>query len=408
METIELIALPVIGLLAGLIGGLLGVGGSIIMIPAMTEVLGPDQHLYQAAAMVVNFFVVVPAVYQHHRAQAVDSALVARVIPFAIVTVLAGVVVSELPLFAREGEAYLRGLFGLLLMCVAGTDLYRLIRRAGIRASNPDEAVGDRIEKRHVQWRAAAAVGIPMGFVAGLLGVGGGILAVPLQRRFLGVPIRSAIANSATLIIATSFIGAVAKNGAFAAEHAHGSEPLILAMMLIPTAIVGSLIGGRLTHRAPLKFVKAAFFLLLVLAALRLTRGAVRALLPPTAARATVSVKFRDAAEPLGSRTERAGSGIGGYARWIDRQPQELVFRSVRAEPVILLTPNHESDALVAFDGRFVAWKHNQRCTASEQPVERPLQQGADEGLAGTPPTLIRPHDYVPQPDVVGLGAHGI
>lgn len=408
MDTIELVALPVIGLLAGLVGGLLGVGGSIIMIPAMTEVLGPDQHLYQAAAMVVNFFVVVPAVYQHHRAQAVDSALIVRIIPFAVVTVLVGVVVSELPLFAREGEAYLRALFGLFLMYVAGTDLYRLIRRVKTRAGDSDEAVGNRIEKRHAQWRVAAAVGIPMGFVAGLLGVGGGILAVPLQRRLLRVPMRSAIANSATLIIATSFIGAVAKNGAFAAEHAHGTEPLLLAMMLIPTAIVGSLVGGRLTHRAPLKFVKAAFFLLLVLAAVRLTSGAVRALLPPTAAGATVSVRFRDADEPLRSRTEQAGSGIGCHARWIDRQPQELVSRSVTAEPVILLTGDHESDAPIAFDCRLVVWKHDQRGPASEQPIERTLQQGTDQDLAGTPPTLIRPHDDVPEPHVVGLGAHGV
>ncbi len=408
METIELVALPVIGLLAGLVGGMLGVGGSIIMIPAMTEVLGPDQHLYQAAAMVVNFFVVVPAVYQHHRAKAIDSALILRIIPFAIVTVLVGVVVSEMPLFAHEGEAYLRALFGLFLMYVAGTDLYRLIRRVEIRANNSDEAVGDRIEKRHAQWRAAAAVGIPMGFIAGLLGVGGGILAVPLQRRFLRIPMRSAIANSATLIIATSFIGAVAKNGAFAAEHAHGTEPLFLAMILIPTAIVGSFVGGRLTHRAPLKFVKAAFFLLLVLAAVRLTSGAVRALLPPAAARATVSVKLRDTEEAFRSRPAQAGSGVGCHVRWINRQPQELVSGSLTAEPVILLPRDHESDALVAFDRRIIVWKHDQRHAAREQPIERTLQQGTDQDLAGTPPTLIRPHDYVPEPHVVGLGAHRV
>lgn len=406
METIELVALPVIGLLAGLVGGMLGVGGSIIMIPAMTEVLGPDQHLYQAAAMIVNFFVVVPAVYQHHRAGAVDSALVVRVIPFAIVTVLVGVGVSELPLFAREGEAYLRALFGLFLIYVAVTDLYRLIRRGEIRAGDSDETVGDRIEKSPAQWRLAAAVGIPMGFVAGLLGVGGGILAVPLQRRFLRVPIRSAIANSATLIIATSFIGAVAKNSAMAAEHTRGSDPLILAMLLIPTAIIGSLVGGRMTHRAPLMFVKAAFFLLLVLAAIRLTGGAVRALLPPAAARATFNAKFRDAAELFGSRARRAG--IGCYTRWIDRQPQELVSGFLASEAVVLLTRDYESNAPVALDRRLVVWKDNQRSTAREQAIEGALQQSTDQDLAGTPPTLIRLHDYMPEPDVVGLGAHGV
>ena len=47
-------------------------------------------------------------------------------------------------------------------------------------------------------------------------GVGGGVVAVPLQRRFLGVGLRSAIANSATLIVLLSVVGATAKNLALA------------------------------------------------------------------------------------------------------------------------------------------------------------------------------------------------
>ena len=65
---VETVTLIIIGLFAGLLGGMLGVGGSIVILPALTEVLGPNQHTYQAAAMVVNFFVVMPAVWQHRRA----------------------------------------------------------------------------------------------------------------------------------------------------------------------------------------------------------------------------------------------------------------------------------------------------------------------------------------------------
>ncbi len=39
----------------GLFGGLLGLGGSTIMIPALVMVFGENQHLYQAAAMICNF-----------------------------------------------------------------------------------------------------------------------------------------------------------------------------------------------------------------------------------------------------------------------------------------------------------------------------------------------------------------
>ena len=74
---------------------MLGVGGSLIMILALTELLGPDQHLYQSAAMIVNFFVVVPAVIQHRRAKVIELTTVMRLIPLAFAAVIVGVMMSE-------------------------------------------------------------------------------------------------------------------------------------------------------------------------------------------------------------------------------------------------------------------------------------------------------------------------
>ncbi|UCC28883.1 MAG: sulfite exporter TauE/SafE family protein [Phycisphaerales bacterium] len=289
MEVTDLIGLAIIGLFAGVTGGMLGVGGSIVMIPAMTEVFGPNQHLYQAAAMIVNFFVVVPAVYQHRRAKAITGTTVARIVPLAIVGVVAGVGLSELPLFAGEGEVYLRGLFGLFLLGVALTDLYRLFHKRQARSNGSSDPLSITPQDQRTGWRFAGAVAIPTGLVAGLLGVGGGVMAVPLQRRLLGIPIRTAIANSATIIIATSSIGAIAKNYAYVTEHDHSLESFVLAAVLIPTAIVGSLAGSRLTHRAPLRFVKIAFFLLLLLAATRLTYKAARSAWHPATVSASIT-----------------------------------------------------------------------------------------------------------------------
>jgi len=255
-----------IGLAAGAVGGLLGVGGSIVMIPAMTIALGPDQHLYQAAAMIVNFFVVTPAVLQHAKAGAVQPATVKRLLPLALLGVLAGVGVSELWVFADHREPYLRGLFGVFLLTLCAVDLYRLLS-PGQKA---DFVQGD------FTWRRAALVALPTGIVAGLFGVGGGVMAVPLQRRFLGIPIRSAIANSATVIIATSFAGACAKNYAYVTAHGGSMRSFALAAALIPTAMVGATLGSRLTHVLPTRNVKIAFFVLLALAAARMIYGALQ------------------------------------------------------------------------------------------------------------------------------------
>ncbi len=238
------------------------------MIPAMTEVLGPEQHLYQAAAMYMNFCVVVPAVLHHQKVRAVHWAVVKRCAPIAAVAVLVGVALSEQGIFSGQGEPNLRMLFGLFLIANAGLEVWRTVRRD--KRINDNYFLGDESKPVVVSWMRAVVVAVPMGLMAGILGVGGGVLAVPLQRRLLGIGIRSAIANSAALIVTTSMIGAAYKNYSFQQFHGDWSEPAKLALMLIPGAILGSMVGSRLTHRLPKKWIKAAFLVLLVVAGSRM------------------------------------------------------------------------------------------------------------------------------------------
>ncbi len=263
--------LAVVGLVAGAAGGLLGIGGSIIIIPAMNELFGLHQHVHQAAALIVNFFVAVPAAYQHTRARAIVWPVVRGMAPAAMVFVLVGVAVSELPIFSGRNQAVLALLFAAFMACVAAADLYRMFRSP--LGGSPAQAAN------YSAWKSALLVGLPAGFVSGLLGVGGGIVMVPLQRRVLRMPLRQAIANSATAIILLSVVGATAKNYAVIRE---GLDPwwgtFALAGVLIPTAILGSIFGSRLTHTLPVRRIRLAFILVMLLFAVRLALRAVETL----------------------------------------------------------------------------------------------------------------------------------
>jgi len=270
------VLLAVVGLAAGLLGGLLGIGGSIVMIPCMRELLHGqthgNQHLYQAAAMIVNFFVVCPAVYQHVRARAIIWPVVTWLAPAACVSVLGGVMLSELEVFRHAGEVYLAGVFGLFLFYVAGINFHRLL---GSRHALAIE----RWEPERTLRAGPLVVGVTVGLVAGLLGVGGGIVSVPLQQRLLRIPLRIAIAIAAVTIIPLSVIGACLKNQQLVAHHGFElRESLFLAAILIPTAIAGGFVGGRLTHSLPLRVIRAAFAVLMLVAALRMTLRAAAAL----------------------------------------------------------------------------------------------------------------------------------
>ncbi|MEK6798900.1 MAG: sulfite exporter TauE/SafE family protein [Planctomycetota bacterium] len=270
----DTIVLSAVGVVVGLAGGMFGIGGGIVLIPALTEIFGPDQHRYQAAAMIVNFCVAIPAVVQHRRARAIDAPTVARLIPAALLAILLGVGVSELQVFSGEGQRFLQLLFACFLMYCGISEGGWLLRGEAARGSpdlpSPNAPVAPPSLERTL------AVAGPTGFIAGFLGVGGGIVAVPLQRKFLAIPLRRAIANSAAMIIATAFVGAIAKNYAYAADHDGSLAPVALALSVVPTAVLGSLVGSDLTHRLRLRILHLLFIMLLLVSAVRLGQGALR------------------------------------------------------------------------------------------------------------------------------------
>jgi uncharacterized protein len=268
MITTQDLILLGIGLVAGCIGGMLGIGGSVIMIPAMTWFFGIAQHLYQGAAMIVNFFVVLPAVYQHHRARAILWPVVKVTIPTAVLGVVAGVWLSSGHWFHGPNERYLAGLFGAFLLYEAANNVKRLF--SSRRLPDIDEAAARNLPK----WKTGLTVGVPAGLVGGLLGVGGGAVAVPMQQAFLKMPLRRAIANSATTIILVSVFGAVYKNYTNVQAGIPLQDSLRLAAFMVPTGMIGGFIGGRLAHTMPRGLLRLAVTLLMAYFGVDLLRRA--------------------------------------------------------------------------------------------------------------------------------------
>jgi uncharacterized membrane protein YfcA len=247
-----------VGLIAGLGGGLLGIGGSIIIIPGLTLAFGYDQHLYQASAMIANVAVSVPAAFAHRRAGAMHGPTLKWMAPAAMVCVLIGVWLSNL----FEGEAASLWLSRTLAVFLAYVIYVNLRRLVGGRRETPEAA--DTIPAPRTR---RTAVGSAMGLLAGLLGIGGGALAVPMQQVALKLPLKSAIANSSAIICLSAAIGAIYKNASLAQHGVRPVEGLLLAAVLVPTAWLGGGLGARLTHTLPLGYVRLAFLVLLTVAA---------------------------------------------------------------------------------------------------------------------------------------------
>lgn len=277
-----------LGLVAGTLGGLLGVGGSVVMIPGLVWLLGApggaapgEQHAFQAAAMIANVAVAVPAMLRHRRAGTIDPAAVRGMVPAAAVGILLGVAVSNLPAFrgADGGRMLARVLAGLLIWVIV-VNVHKLwaARRAHTRptSSPPDEGNGEPVRGATAAGRFAGVGGVT-GIVAGLLGVGGGAIAVPMQQQLLSRPLRRAISNSATAMCVSAPLGAIYKNltlgGHLPADTAlvgGAGAGLLLGLMLAPTAWAGGRLGARLTHTLPLNLIRVGFVLLMIAAAWKL------------------------------------------------------------------------------------------------------------------------------------------
>ncbi len=268
-DTLAFIVL--LGLIAGTLGGMLGVGGSVVMIPGLAMLFGTgeNQHLYQASAMAVNVAVAIPATLRHRQARMMVPAVIRWMLPLSLVTIVMGVWASNLPIFKDEqGGLWLGRVLAMFLVYVIVLNIRKLIRsQAQIEADRSQDAL--------ITPMRSGLVGAVMGSTGGLLGIGGGGLAVPLQQTLIKLPLRNAIANSAFVMVFSAILGAAYKIATLDGHHYDDvvlarpawQTALLLAAVLAPTAILGARLGAKLTHTLPLNQVRIAFVLMMIVAA---------------------------------------------------------------------------------------------------------------------------------------------
>lgn len=259
----DYLILAAIGIVMGLFGGLLGIGGSIVMIPALVLAFGENQHLYQASAMICNFFVGTAAAIVHKKADVLVMDVIKWLVPAAAVGIIIGVAISNSSAFARGNSYLLARIFGIFMIYVVIYNCLKFRRRSS--------QVGDfNISGTRRSIPLTILCGLLTGIPAGLLGIGGGTICVPLQQFFLKMPLKRAISNSAATIASVALIGAFYKNLTLRQHSVEITESLRIAVFVIPCAIVGAFVGSRAMHKLPSNVVRAVFVLLCALACYKL------------------------------------------------------------------------------------------------------------------------------------------
>ena len=248
-----------LGLAAGTLGGLMGVGGGIILVPLLVHVERMGQHEAQGVSLAFTIATALVAVLGYYGSDRLNLPLALALASGATPGVMLGARVAS-----RTSAPRLRTAFGILLLVVA----------ARLLAAPPEATSAAGLWPVWLN----IALGILVGFLAGLLGVGGGTFLVPAL--VLGQHVDQHVAQGVSLLMIVP-VG-------IAGFLTYRRQGRIGAIRKLPLLLIGGAVGGfagaLLAHRIQSPTLSRLFAGLLVAAAAQMIFRPPRDTLPRSAA----------------------------------------------------------------------------------------------------------------------------
>ena len=247
---------------SGFMAGLLGVGGGIIMVPALYfafETLNFDPSTIMHLSLGTSLAIIIPtsimSTKTHMQYDAVDFKLIKSFGLFVAGGVLLGTV------FASNLETpRLVLIFSVFAFCVG---LFFIFFR---------EKLGET--PRDIPLKIKSFIGTCIGFISVPLGIGGGSISVPFMRLF-GYSIRNAIGTSAALGFVISVVGAITMSFS-GSMFDDVNSPLSIGyvnipgfLVFVPVTMIMAPIGARLVHKIEKKLLSRIFGCFLIVIAIR-------------------------------------------------------------------------------------------------------------------------------------------
>ena len=228
----------------GILVGFLGIGGGIVLVPALTLLLGFSQQMAQGTSL----FMQLPplglgALLLYWRKGMVDRWAGAAC---ALGIFVGGYFGSRLAIAVSSRE--LQGLFGVFLIAAAAS-LWREPSKKGLASTEFD---------RRTRLAQVFVVACGVGVLSGLFGVGGGILLVPLLVVVLGF--EQHVAQGTSLVALVPPTGLLA----FLNYQRAGEVDWKVGLLIMPGIFLGGLAGSRLALRFPPREMRRIFAVLLL------------------------------------------------------------------------------------------------------------------------------------------------
>lgn len=247
---IEILLIAAFAVAVGTISSMVGIGGGIMNTPLLIIIFGLTAQTAPATALVAAFFVAVASTISYYKQN--PRPIIFKPGLFLAVMTAPGSIIGVILREYIVDDYVLRIIFGIALFPVAIKMLFAKKRGKADEVTSFDFSSLSRN-------RLALALfgGFIGGISAGLLGIGGGAVVVPVLTILMGLPIHAAVATSMFTMIFTAAAGT-------ARNMIGGHIDPVFALALGIGMIVGGQIGPKLAWRVNAVQLKQAFGLILV------------------------------------------------------------------------------------------------------------------------------------------------
>ncbi len=261
----EILSLLLLGIFAGLLAGLLGVGGGLIIVPVLAWLFQahpdiPANSLMQIAigtSLATIVLTSTSSILAHHRHGAVLWPIVKQLTPGIIIgTALGAWVADTLP------SDTLKVIFSIFVLLIAAQLGF------GVQPS-PHRTLPN--------WLGMSLTGLVIGKISALIGIGGGSMTVPFLV-WCNISIRNAIATSAACGFPIAVFGTLSfivtgwdVNGLPKWSSGYIYWPAFLA--IVPTTLLFAPLGAKLAHTVPVNVLKKFFALFLAVIGVKMLIG---------------------------------------------------------------------------------------------------------------------------------------
>lgn len=233
MDLYTMIVIFSLGLGVSFFSGFLGIGGGIIMAPALlyllpaTGAVALNMKIITGLTVTQGLFASLSGALKHGSYNFVSRTLVLYMGVTIMVSAFVGALLSR-----WVSNNILGGVFATLALLAA---LLMFIPQ-------PQRDVEVSPQKVRFNRAAAVAIAVIIGFLGGLVGQGGSFILIPLMLFVLKIPTRIALGSNLAIVFISAMAG-------FVGKIATGQVPIILAVALVLGALPGAQIGGYLSKR---------------------------------------------------------------------------------------------------------------------------------------------------------------